>query len=84
MATTRFADSVRPAAGLGQGRRALGMRDLLPCRRRSRRNNDRLRTKTFALAGMGVLARGLVPRLCNIDREKRPEVISVPRWDHAQ
>jgi hypothetical protein len=32
-------------------------------------------TKMFALAGMGVLAQGLVPNLCNIDPEKRPEAI---------
>ncbi len=38
------------------------------------------------LTGVGVLAggQGFVPKLCNIDGEKRFEAISVPRSDHAQ
>jgi hypothetical protein len=86
MATTGFAYSVRPAAGLGQGRRALGVGDLLPCQRRSCRNNDRLRKKIFAPAGMACPpgGPGFVPKRCNIDRKTRFEAIPVPKSDHAQ
>ena len=60
MGPTGLAYSVRPAAGAGQGRRALGAEDLLPGRRDRAEITIGSRGKTFVFAagtgGLSVLA----------------------------
>ena len=78
---------VRPMASLRQGRRACGVRDVVLCCRLARPDHDRLMKKVLtavaALAGLGVLARLLGPKVGNIDWEKRFEALpdnAPPKW----